>query len=79
MDVSKRLLQVAPRGSFWEKYRIVPVGWQLAAEYIRDFSGGDFNLGFLVMASEMCDEDNYSPYCGLVRPDWVLKSTDKFL
>ena len=60
------------------KYRIVPVGWQLAAEYIRDFSGGDFNLGFLVMASEMCDEDNYSPYCGLVRPDWVLKAPTNF-
>lgn len=56
-------------------YRIVPVGWQIAAEYLRDFGGGtSITLQDLVDAYDQCDSTNYSPYCKLVDPDWVLTS-----
>lgn len=98
--------------------RIVPVGWQLAAEYKYAVSAAPLSLGELVDQFSMCGQDsshdtnpkvtkyctggakaaahtecsvdadcvdngvNYacteqytpSPYCGLVDPDWVLKS-----
>ncbi|MEK7540186.1 MAG: hypothetical protein AAB558_02975 [Patescibacteria group bacterium] len=56
-------------------YRIVPVGWQIAAEYLRDFGGGtSITLQDLVDAYDQCDSTDYSPYCKLVDPDWVLTS-----
>lgn len=56
-------------------YRIVPVGWQIAAEYIRDFGGGSsVTLQDLVDAYDQCDSTTYSPFCKLVDPDWVLTS-----
>lgn len=56
-------------------YRIIPVGWQIAAEYLRDFGGGtSVTLQDLVDAYDQCDSTDYSPYCKLVDPDWVLTS-----
>lgn len=58
-------------------YRIVPVGWQIAAEYLRDFGGGSsVTLQDLVDAYDNCGADDYSPYCKLVDPDWVLTSPE---
>ena len=57
-----------------QRYLIVPVGWKIAAEYIRDFNPGNFTLTDLVSAYDKCGPDNYSPFCGLVDPDWVLKA-----
>lgn len=52
------------------KYRIVPVGWELAAEYINNFSGGKSEtLNSLIVAYD----DPASPYYHLVDPNWVLK------
>lgn len=98
--------------------RIVPVGWQLAAEYKYGVGASPLGLGELVGKFNMCGQDadhdddpvvtryctggakaaahtpctidddctengvqyscveqySASPYCGLVDPDWVLKS-----
>ena len=51
------------------KYRIVPVGWELAAEYIRNF-GQVASLGELVNNFDNID----SPFYRLVDPNWVLKA-----
>ncbi len=66
------------------KYRVVPVGWELAAQYIRDFGkeevaetqsngqGGVLSLNYLL--------DNYnnpdSPFYKLVDPGWQLKAPE---
>lgn len=60
------------------KFRIIPVGLELAAEYYnkygRDAEGAPqtFNLQYAV---EKFDDpyDPTSPYFGLVDPDWILK------
>lgn len=56
-------------------YNVVPVGWELAATYIRDFEDDrSYSIGEMVDAFDQCGEgDDYSPYCGLIDPDWVLK------
>lgn len=56
------------------KYRIIPVGWELAAQYyaLYDKSGKALTLQRLI--------DNYdnsnSPYYRLVDPNWVLKAPE---
>lgn len=64
------------------KYRILPVGWELAAQYIHDYPQNTHSctLGDMVAcfdasddytyASESCKQDNWCR--GLVDPDWVL-------
>ncbi|MBU0597445.1 hypothetical protein KKF61_00435, partial [Patescibacteria group bacterium] len=56
------------------KYRIIPVGWELAAKYIRDFASGTYTLSSLV--SEYNNPD--SPFYRLVDPNWVLKSPELY-
>lgn len=53
------------------KFRVVPVGWELAAKYYKEFGnrGEQLNLKFLVENYKIKD----SPYYGLVDPDWILK------
>jgi len=52
------------------KYRILPVGWELAAKYIKQYSPGNYSLGSLID-----DYDNEeSPFYHLVDPNWVLKA-----
>jgi hypothetical protein len=58
------------------KFRIIPVGWELAAQYILD-NQEVFNLGDMVSCFD--PEDDYDTYdadwCrGLVDPNWVLKA-----
>ncbi len=61
------------------KYRIVPIGWEIAARYI-DKYGSDLNesytLGDLISAYDYQSDDN--PFKGLVDPDWVLKVPELF-
>jgi hypothetical protein len=64
------------------KYRIIPVGWELAAQKIKadqnnDEIKGSKTLGDLVACYDSGDEYTgyYAEWCrGLVNPDWVLKA-----
>ncbi len=92
-------------------YRIIPVGWELAAEYIKNFSKSSFSLKevadkFNNCGQKVCSNDktktcssdlvcpdtngdgapdgtcsetiSYSPFCGLVDPNWTLKAPEVF-
>lgn len=51
------------------KYRVIPVGWELAAEYIKKLNGGNYTLNSIIK-----DYDNVnSPFYHLIDPNWVLK------
>ncbi|MFA6272391.1 MAG: PA14 domain-containing protein [Patescibacteria group bacterium] len=52
------------------RYRIVPVSWELAASYIREFGGGARSLNDLIKDFN----DETSQYYQLIDPDWVLKA-----
>ena len=66
------------------KYRIIPVGWGLAAQYIKDHFdevNGTKNLKQMVACYEQDDEFEgyYEEWCsGLVDPDWVLKAPQNY-
>ncbi|MFA5052123.1 MAG: hypothetical protein WC544_03640 [Patescibacteria group bacterium] len=51
------------------KYRVIPVGWELAADYIRKLNGGNYTLNSII--KEYANVD--SPFYHLVDPNWVLK------
>ncbi|MDX9893775.1 MAG: carbohydrate binding domain-containing protein [Patescibacteria group bacterium] len=54
-------------------YRVVPVGWELAAQAIREFkNGAEISLNNLIASYE----DKSSIFYGLVDPNWVLKSPE---
>lgn len=55
------------------KHRIVPVGWELAALYMKNYGGERKTLGQLMSEYDNCGP-NGSPYCRLVDPNWVLKA-----
>ena len=50
------------------KYRVIPVGWEIAALYIRDNHFQKETLDTLMRAYD----DTTSPFYGLVDPNWVL-------
>jgi hypothetical protein len=62
------------------KFRIIPVGWEVAAQYIKDRPNdidGTKNLEDLISCFDQNDEYEgyYSSWCdGLVDPTWVLKA-----
>jgi len=59
------------------KFRIVPVGWEVAAQYIKDFGQQTLNLSDLVACYDSADDYDgyYASWCrGLVDPNWVLKA-----
>jgi hypothetical protein len=66
------------------KFRIIPVGWELAAQYIKNHptETGTCNLGDIVACFDQNDSYNYNSgscrqgvWCrGLVDPFWVLKA-----
>ncbi|MCF8054473.1 MAG: hypothetical protein K9K75_04560 [Deltaproteobacteria bacterium] len=62
------------------KFRIIPVGWEVAAEYIKnniDKIGGSKNLNDLVACFSASDSYTgyFAPWCqGLVDPNWTLKA-----
>ncbi|GEM_PF-2405145 len=58
------------------KFRVVPVGWELAAAYYNQYGdkGERLTLKKLMAAFKPSDVDQpQSPYYQLVDPDWVLK------
>lgn len=59
-----------------KQYNVVPVTWLLAVEYMRDFDGTQRTLAQMLDAYGRCTPEDYSPYCGLVDPNWVLKAPD---
>jgi len=56
------------------RHRIVPVSWELAALYIRDFGAGNYSLNNLMALYD----DESSPFYQLIDPDWVLKAPDNY-
>ena len=65
------------------RLRILPVGWELAAQYMKDVdtAGGTANqrsLAALIDAFDNCGQDGNNPsdFCGLIDPNWVLKSPE---
>jgi len=66
------------------KFRIIPVGWEVAAQFIKDHPGsidGTKNLADLVNC--FSSDDDYQGYSaswcqGLVDPSWVLKAPLNF-
>lgn len=61
-----------------KKFLVVPVGWQVAAEYIRDKGDRVYTLREVMNSFDHCSLDNWSPFCGLVDPNWVLKAPSNF-
>ena len=61
---------------YLRKYRIIPVGWELAAQYIKNIETPKtvHTLGKIVEGFS----DPTSPFFGLVDPAWVLKSPQVF-
>ncbi|MCH7492431.1 hypothetical protein IID19_02445, partial [Patescibacteria group bacterium] len=56
------------------KYRIIPVGWELAARYIGNYARGNYSITTLIN-----DYNNpNSPFYRLIDPNWVLKSPEVF-
>ncbi|MFH1190970.1 MAG: hypothetical protein V1670_02085, partial [Candidatus Omnitrophota bacterium] len=66
------------------KYRIIPVGWEVAAQYIKDHPGdidGTKNIADLINCYSSSDDyaGYYADWChGLVDPSWVLKAPLNF-
>lgn len=62
------------------KYRIVPVGWELAAQYISQFDDKTYNLGDLVAINDPKSGkyDQSSVFFGLVDPNWVLTAPENY-
>ncbi len=63
------------------KFRIIPVGWEVAAQKLKDEVRQTKNLGDLVAC--FSDNDSYKGYydswcAGLVDPSWVLKAPQNF-
>lgn len=59
------------------KFRIIPVGWELAAQHIKEEANKTYSLGNLVNCFDQSDdyEGFHEDWCdGLVDPNWVLKA-----
>ncbi len=58
------------------KYRIVPVGWELAAEYIKNFNKDAAGAGVKMTLQDLLDayDNPESPFYRLVDPNWQLKA-----
>lgn len=56
------------------KYRVIPVGWELAAKFNRDYARGNYSLNTVI--SEYNNDE--SPFYKLVDPNWVLKLPEVF-
>jgi len=81
-----------PRTSFtlrnviiMRKYRIVPVGWEIAARYINQKSTDNaqsYTLRNVMDQFNVCNTagqiDESHPFCGLIDPNWVLKAPELF-
>ena len=56
------------------KYRIIPVGWELAAKYMQNYAPGRYSLSTLI--AEYDNEE--SPFYRLINPNWVLKAPELY-
>ena len=59
------------------KFRILPVGWELAAQKIKDDGGKTYNIQDMLECFKSNDDYDgfYKDWCdGLVDPNWVLKA-----
>jgi len=56
------------------KHRIIPVGWEIAARYIKDIGHEQKNLRQLINDFT----NGGSPFYGLVDPNWVLKAPEAY-
>ncbi|KKW36545.1 MAG: hypothetical protein UY81_C0023G0001, partial [Candidatus Giovannonibacteria bacterium GW2011_GWA2_53_7] len=64
---------------YLRKYRVVPVGWELAALFIRDKSNQNYGLKELMDLYNDCGQDGTpSQFCGLIDPGWVLKAPQTY-
>lgn len=55
---------------YLRRFRVVPVGWELAAKYSQSFGHRDLSLGHLTKAYAMCGQDaNHSVCLGGANPD----------
>ncbi len=78
--------------TYLRKYRVVPVGWELAALHIREVDQRAYGIKELMDLYEFCGQDALhgipdpldpnvilaSPFCGLVDPGWVLKAPQTY-
>ncbi|PIV51971.1 hypothetical protein COS18_01190, partial [Candidatus Falkowbacteria bacterium CG02_land_8_20_14_3_00_36_14] len=68
------------------KFRIIPVGWEVAAELVKDSGQTGVNLEYMVNCFDPNDNNYKGPsdgpignWCrGLVDPSWVLKAPQNF-
>ncbi|MDO8592265.1 MAG: hypothetical protein Q7R92_00660 [bacterium] len=68
------------------KFRILPVGWEIAAQKINDTAESTHTLGDLIACFSKDDKDEewgvkdyWEDWCnGLVDPNWVLKAPQNF-
>lgn len=57
------------------KYRVIPVGWEIAASYIKaNFQQKIYSLGDIIRGYD----DSSSPFYRLIDKNWVLKSPETF-
>lgn len=50
---------------YLRKYRIIPVGWELAAKYSQEFDHRDLSLGYLISRYNICGQDQIIKKCAL--------------
>ncbi|MEA3272136.1 MAG: hypothetical protein U9P90_00535, partial [Patescibacteria group bacterium] len=57
------------------KARIIPIGWELAANSMANDIGNPITLGEVVNGFDDCGSDTTdpSPWCHLINPNWILK------
>lgn len=55
-------------------YRIIPDGWELAAQYIKNYAPGNYTLSQIVALYG----DKTSPFYHLIDPNWVLKAPEVY-
>ncbi len=63
------------------KYRIVPIGWEIAARYIeqqRNQTGNSANTGYTLGQVMSGFYNQNSPFYGLIDPTWVLKAPELY-
>lgn len=64
---------------YLRKYRVVSVGWELAAQFIRDRSEQSYGIKELMDQYNDCGQDGAaSEFCGLIDPGWVLKAPQTY-
>lgn len=62
------------------KARIIPIGWELAAESSANSSASPVTLNEVIAGFNNCNDagerDGDHPWCHLIDPNWVLKAPD---